>query len=786
MSSSPLLEAWQKAAVQRAALHIQDAWSGRERIHPREGQWLRKCWLLHLGLFYPTKVAIWLLIALSLFERPSWVITRLGEQPINTTLYPTSELPMLPGVADFTVEMPLLLLLAMDGAALAVAQGIQIIQRRRTMLYLLVLTLALCEAGLTATSDVTFRLAPFLRLGLLVLQSDALLQQFDLISRTVPQVAGVFLVLIAFVAVYSWAGALIFEGTPGFQGYGEAAWSLFICLTTANFPDVMTAQYHSSRTAIFFFAPFLLVGNFFLLNLVLAVVVNAHADSGAHVTALAQAAQQRSLRAAFALLANGRSTLTRETVLAVFAELNYYRAIAHIGEQRAQLLFATLDRSGDSAVDEHEFLSLCELLRIRFERVPRKTWFEVLAPRFASSAAWQRVCGLVRSRRFDFGVDALLVLAGILLVIEERSIFSGGPEDFDDRPDSLWNILELVFSTLFLIEMAVKLAALGWTDYTRSLKNTFDATVTVATTVIAAVVYFPNEISDSRYIRFVLLMRLLRLLRLLSWSPHVRFVSSTFLAVLPDARRLLLMLFCLLYFFSALGLQLYGGKINRDPTQPEFAILANTTFASADYFDNNFNDLASGFVTCFELLLVNNWFVLCEGFVAVTSIWSRLFFVAFFASGPLVCLNIAVAFCIEAFLAFMQETDGKDEEATACASDEGCLDGSIDGASTASMNGKQRERRPPGLLVDASEVSGTRTGISGIFRATFHGPNPRGGGSGGAGAGRRNSQLHRLFQRSTSTSLRANSGPNQGQTSMQCSTGGNDVGAACETDAERQ
>ena len=147
--------------------------------------------------------------------------------------------------------MPLLLLLAMDGAALAVAQGIQIIQRRRTMLYLLVLTLALCEASVTAASDVTLRLAPFLLLGLLVLQSDALLQQFDLISRTVPQVAGVFLVLIAFVAVYSWAGALIFEGTPGFQGYGEAAWSLFICLTTANFPDVMTAQYHSSRTAIF-------------------------------------------------------------------------------------------------------------------------------------------------------------------------------------------------------------------------------------------------------------------------------------------------------------------------------------------------------------------------------------------------------------------------------------------------------------------------------------------------------------------------------------------------------
>ena len=39
-------------------------------------------------------------------------------------------------------------------------------------------------------------------------------------------------------------------------------------------------------------------------------------------------------------------------------------------------------------------------------------------------------------------------------------------------------------------------------------------------------------------------------------------------------------------------------------------------FDCADYA-NNFNDMFSGFVTLFELLVVNNWFEIVDGFVMV-------------------------------------------------------------------------------------------------------------------------------------------------------------------------
>ena len=733
-----------KLAVQRAALHIQDAWSGMQRIHPREGPVVRQLWLLHLRLHFSVHLAIILLVALSFFEEPPWLSER-APQGYNTTLYPVSGLPMLKPLTVAAVQAPLLLTLAVDALCSATAHGLHsLLHAPRKLAYALILVAAMAESALGAAEvHFTLRLAPFLRLSLLVLHSDALILQMDTVRRTLPQISGVLLVLCFFLLAYAWAAVLLFQGTDSVfteEGLGETLWQLFICLTTANFPDVMMASYERSRGTIFFFAPFLLLGNLFLLNLILAVVVQAHADSTEHTTRIASDARARSLQSAFELLlaasgghggghgnvggghgnvgGDGGSgsggvggdgsggginilspresppqggSLPRDTLLSVFQELNHYCAIEHIGQSRAELLFAALDRSGDSQVDLSEFLTLCEMLRIRFEKVPERLWLERVAPRLAGSPAWRRVCQLVTSRQIDYLVDALLVIAGAALVIEERNLIEGRPSDFDSRPDSAWNILELVLSCIFVLEMGLKLAALGWREYTRSLKNVFDALSTVATFAVVVIVYVPNAVSDARLIRFVLLMRLLRLLRLLSWSPHVRFVSSTFVATLPQAGRLLQCLFVLLFFFSALGVELYGGRINLDPQRPEFAKLANTTYAANGYFANNFNDLFSGAVTCFELLLVNNWFVLCEGVVAVTSSWSRVFFIAFYAVGPLIILNIAVAFCIEAFLGFVQQQKAS---------------GHVHAATQE---------------IDASQISGTRTGLEGVWRARLVG-----------------------------------------------------------------
>ena len=44
------------------------------------------------------------------------------------------------------------------------------------------------------------------------------------------------------------------------------------------------------------------------------------------------------------------------------------------------------------------------------------------------------------------------------------------------------------------------------------------------------------------------------------------------------------------------------------------------------------NDMAGGMVLLFELLIVNNWFVLVDGFTSVSPFgnWARIYFVFFY------------------------------------------------------------------------------------------------------------------------------------------------------------
>ena len=65
-----------------------------------------------------------------------------------------------------------------------------------------------------------------------------------------------------------------FEGASNFVNFRQSYVSMLTLLTTANFPDVMLPAYHRNFFTMVFFISFLLVGLYFLLNLLLASVFN--------------------------------------------------------------------------------------------------------------------------------------------------------------------------------------------------------------------------------------------------------------------------------------------------------------------------------------------------------------------------------------------------------------------------------------------------------------------------------------------------------------------------------
>merc|ERR1712071_317678 len=84
---------------------------------------------------------------------------------------------------------------------------------------------------------------------------------------------------------------------------------------------------------------------------------------------------------------------------------------------------------------------------------------------------------------------------------------------------------------------------------------------------------------------------------------------------------------------------------------PSLQNFRDSAFYKFQYCTNNFNDFGSAIILLFELLVVNQWHILAEGFVIATGTKAtRIFFIAFHMISVLNILNIFTAFVIEAFL----------------------------------------------------------------------------------------------------------------------------------------
>jgi hypothetical protein len=138
-----------------------------------------------------------------------------------------------------------------------------------------------------------------------------------------------------------------------------------------------------------------------------------------------------------------------------------------------------------------------------------------------------------------------------------------------------------------------------------------------------------------------------RLLVLLDEIPSYHIIFQTAKALAYPFATLLGVLFILFFFTAQIGVAIFGGIIYKDNP-----LLTNIL---EHYECNNFNDMASAFVTLFELLVVNNWqFIVVMYSETTQSKLARLYFIIFYFLGVIVSLNICVAFVLDMFNSQME------------------------------------------------------------------------------------------------------------------------------------
>lgn len=479
------------------------------------------------------------------------------------------------------------------------------------------------------------------------------------ILQSLPPILDMLALLMFLVCSYALLGYFLFGHTasnPYFKTLTNSFVSMFVLLTTANFPDVMMPSYAISKWYAAFFISYLSTALYVLMNLMLAVVYETFTAIEKDKFRKLLLHKRRACQLAFRLLVskqNPSSIRFRQ----FYGLMRYFSP--RIGPRDVVLMFWQLNSSHNGTLTLDEFINIYDATRLKWRlKDPIDPWF---------SAAWPPLRSICRATRaivtwcyFEHLVYVIIIGNGIAMTI--RIFMSEDTLEESARSFSAsWDAC--LFLSLFGIEAILKIIGLGWNDYVSSGWNIFDISVTYAA-IIGAVILLIKPTFTA-----VVVFRPLRLLRLFKLKKRYRDIFGTVVLLSPLMLSTSIVMIVMYYFFAIIGMELFSQYDLRNccvnsTVEDFYKYSENGTTALGYYYLNSFSDLLTTGVTLFELTVVNNWFITMEAFAVVAHQYSRIFFMTFYLF-TMVVLTIVVASVLEAFrfrIQYKRQTSKKDEE----------------------------------------------------------------------------------------------------------------------------
>uniref|UniRef100_A0A8C2F2Q4 Voltage-dependent T-type calcium channel subunit alpha n=1 Tax=Cyprinus carpio TaxID=7962 RepID=A0A8C2F2Q4_CYPCA len=231
-------------------------------------------------------------------------------------------------------------------------------------------------------------------------------------------------------------------------------------------------------------------------------------------------------------------------------------------------------------------------------------------------------------------VDSKYFNRGIMIAILINTLSMG--VEYHEQPEELTDVLEIsniVFTSLFALEMLLKLLAYGLYGYISNLYNIFDGII-----VIISVCEIVGQ-SDGGF-SVLRTFRLLRVLKLVRFLPALRRQLVVLMKTMDNVATFCMLLMLFIFIFSILGMHLFGCK---------FTLRLENGDTVSDR--KNFDSLLWAIVTVFQILTQEDWNVVLYNGMASTSPWAALYFVALMTFGNYVLFNLLVAILVEGFQA---------------------------------------------------------------------------------------------------------------------------------------
>eukprot|EP00457_Paulinella_chromatophora_P003103 gb/GEZN01003108.1/.p1 GENE.gb/GEZN01003108.1/~~gb/GEZN01003108.1/.p1 ORF type:complete len:672 (+),score=65.15 gb/GEZN01003108.1/:175-2190(+) len=642
-----------------AASFVVDALDGV--FIPQNNGCMRSAWWHCFGHhFYTLRLAaVFGLVVISLVEQPSWCFGNADScgDPADFLRGMKWKLPVQ---ASLPLELVCFSVLLVDVYVRVKADGWLIFRVNHYLAWrtifvgISIFDVLIMAVLLLSGHPPFFRLSPLMRASLLITSvrsaRDGVSAVFQSMQAAFVLLCIVFLYLISF----AWFGYILFkniEGDRNFKSFWDSFFNLQILLTTANFPDIMVPSYTQYRESAMYFIIFLVFGLYFLNPLVMSVAAHGFAVRREEFLIQRQQNIKNSMNEAFQILSRKRSGSSSELpatrVLALLNQVKASYKLVTLKNRMAQQWLEKWEENKDKLLAENAFERLAGFdvqTRFPFEGSDEEQSAR-LGPQHLACLTYTAPSCFVKlegSACFRYSVDVLVVL-NIVYFVWSTSELSG-------RQLKIKDSFEQVLLLLFTLEALLHIVVRG-NEYFLTRRFQFDFFILVACYLCWGIKHVDTQVAT-----FLFLARSFTLFRVLSKSKSLRQLMATFLKLLPKFASASVVLLALFMFYGSLGVQFFGGKIAksnaalRDPS---------SSFGASNYYANSMNDLAAAFVTLFEIMVINNWFVIVNGYAAVTTVAaSRTFFISFYVISVLIVLNTTTVFVMDMFLKELQKKGG--------------------------------------------------------------------------------------------------------------------------------
>uniref|UniRef100_A0A8C1RDB5 Two pore segment channel 1 n=1 Tax=Cyprinus carpio TaxID=7962 RepID=A0A8C1RDB5_CYPCA len=626
-AQNSLRQSWEMN-YQEAAIYLQEGENNDKFFtHPRNANALSAYLFAHNHLFYVMELlTAVLLMLLSLSEAPAVPFLRL-----DVYVHASLELLALAMVA-FELCMKLRWL------------GFHtFIRHKRTMVKACVLFIQFIEAIVVLVRQTShLRVTRALRPIFLVdcRYCGAVRRNLRQIFQSLPPFIDILLLLLFFMVIFAILGFCLFSANtadPYFSTLENSIVSLFVLLTTANFPDVMMPAYSKNRWSCIFFIVYLSIELYFIMNLLLAVVFDTFNGVEKMKFKSLLLHKRSAIEHAFQLL------VTRQRPDGVCLKqfdglMRFYRP--RMTARDRFLTFKALNHSGATMLSLQDFYKFYEVIGLKWKaRRIGEHWFDDL-PR----TAFLILKGLIFVTLIRFALVTEFYSLMIYLVVAINGIWILVET----------NMLNGKIILIYGVEVLLKITGLGPLTYFSSGWNLFDFSVTVFAFLGLIALAF-----DMEPFYFIVVLRPFQLLRLFKIKQRYRNVLDTMFELFPRMASLGLTLIIFYYSFAIVGMEFFAdvvypnccntSTVAESYRQINVTIGNQTVLKEGYYYLNNFNNILSSFVTLFELTVVNNWYITMEGVTSQTTHWSRLYFMTFYIV-TMVVMTIIVAFILDAFV----------------------------------------------------------------------------------------------------------------------------------------